>query len=76
MRTIVEVTLKMTKDEMMKLLVDFLQQGKHQVKVPDGPVVNFVRENGTRTLDDPAEAAIEAAGRGGRVGEGGKGEEK
>lgn len=68
MRAIVEVTLRMTKDELMKLLEDFIQHGKHQVKVEDGPRVNFVREgNGMKDLGDAAEAAIVAAERGGKI---------
>ena len=62
MRTIIEVTLKMTKEEMMKLLEDFIQYGKHQVKLEGGPMVNFVCEgNGVKDLGNITEAAIAAA---------------
>ncbi len=78
MRTTIEVTLKITKEEMFTIFEDFIQHGKCKVKAEGGPMINFVKEgNGAgeeekKSLLDAAEAAIEAVERGGRI-EGGKG---
>jgi hypothetical protein len=44
MRTIIEVTLKINKEEMFTIFEDFIQHGKCKVKAEGGPMINFVKE--------------------------------
>lgn len=59
MRTIIDVTLKMTKEEMFIVFEDFIQHGKCKVKAEGGPMINFVKEGNGADLRDAEDTVVE-----------------